>query len=77
MINNSKPSRSFAKAITWRLIGSMDTFILSYILTGRFTIAFSIGSAEVFTKTALYYLHERAWNKIELGKENDEKNLTV
>ena len=59
-----KPVKSAIKAISWRLIGTIDTMIISYIITGKLTIAVSIGSVEVLTKTILYYFHERLWAHI-------------
>ena len=64
-----KPNRSILKAITWRLTGTVDTILLSWLITGKLTVAVSIGLLEIFTKTLLYYIHERAWNKIKLGRE--------
>ena len=37
-------------------------------------MAASIGSIEVVTKMILYYFHERAWNKISLGRVKPEEN---
>ncbi len=54
---------SACKAITWRLLGTIDTMIISFIMTGNVKIAFSIGSFEVFTKMVLYFIHERVWAK--------------
>ncbi|MEX1002019.1 MAG: DUF2061 domain-containing protein [Crocinitomicaceae bacterium] len=51
------------KTISWRIVGTIDTMVIAYLLTGELAIAFSIGSVEVVTKMILYYLHERAWNK--------------
>lgn len=51
------------KAITWRIVGTIDTMIVSYIMTGSFKIAFSIGGFEVFSKMVLYFFHERIWAK--------------
>ena len=51
------------KAITWRIVGTIDTMIISYIMTGSFKIAFSIGGFEVFSKMVLYFFHERIWAK--------------
>ena len=62
-------SRSLAKAISWRITGSVDTFVLSFIITGSFKFAGSIALTEMVTKIFLYYLHERAWNVIPWGKE--------
>ena len=60
--------RSILKTISWRVIGTIDTIIISYLLTGKTTIALSIGGIEVFSKLILFYIHERAWNKIKIGK---------
>jgi len=63
-----KASRSIAKTVSWRTVGTLDTIIISYFITGDLTMAASIGTIELFTKMALYYFHERAWNKISFGK---------
>ena len=61
-------TRSFIKAVTWRITASLDTFILSYIITGRFDWATSIAIFEIVTKAFLYYFHERVWNKYNWGR---------
>ncbi len=61
-------TRSIAKAISWRVTGSIDTFILSWLITGNLKFAGSIASIEVITKVVLYYFHERAWAIIPFGK---------
>jgi adenylylsulfate kinase len=58
--------RSLLKAISWRTLGTIDTFVLSWIITGNVNFAAAIGGAEVITKMMLYYLHERAWTKIKI-----------
>lgn len=63
-----KPYRSVVKTISWRTLGTLDTIIISYFITGNLVMAASIGSIEVVTKMILYYFHERAWNKISLGR---------
>ena len=60
--------RHIAKTITWRIVGTIDTIILSWIVSGSSTMGLKIGLAEVVTKMILYYLHERAWFKINLSK---------
>ena len=60
--------RSLIKAITWRLTASLDTFFISYIITGRFEWATSIAFFEIITKSILYYLHERGWNIVNWGR---------
>mgnify|MGYP001335748740 CR=1 FL=1 len=55
--------RHIAKTISWRIIGTLDTIILSGIITGSLTLGLAIGGVEVVTKMILYFLHERAWYK--------------
>jgi uncharacterized membrane protein len=62
-----KPIRSLAKAISWRITGSLDTILLSWLFTQSVNTALAIGLTEVLTKTLLYYGHERAWSRIRLG----------
>jgi uncharacterized membrane protein len=66
--SSERPIRSLAKAISWRVTGSIDTMMLSWFFTGNLTIAAAIGLTEVVTKMVLYYLHERIWNRISLGR---------
>ena len=61
--------RHIAKTITWRLVGTLDTILLSWLITGNPLAGLKIGLAEVTTKSVLYYLHERVWYKINLSKE--------
>jgi uncharacterized membrane protein len=62
-------SRSFAKALSWRATGTIDTIIISLVITGSIKLAATIGLTEVVTKSLLYYLHERAWLKIPYGRK--------
>lgn len=55
---------SLLKTLSWRLIGTLDTMMISYLLTGKIDVALSIGGIEVISKMLLYYLHERAWIKL-------------
>ena len=55
--------RHLAKTISWRVIGTLDTIILSSIITGSWELGLAIGGIEVITKMALYFLHERFWYK--------------
>mgnify|MGYP000432988972 CR=1 FL=1 len=65
---SEKPIRSVAKAVSWRVIGTLDTLLISYLLTGEVAIAASIASIDFVTKMFLYFFHERLWNKINWGK---------
>ena len=60
--------RSLLKTISWRICGTLDTVLISWLITGTLALAFSIGLIELLTKMILYYFHERAWNKINWGK---------
>ncbi|MEJ2456425.1 MAG: DUF2061 domain-containing protein [Candidatus Thiodiazotropha sp.] len=65
---SDRPLRSLVKAVSWRVTGSIDTMLLSWFFTGDLRVAAAIGLTEVVTKMVLYYLHERAWNRIPLGR---------
>ena len=65
---SEKPIRSIAKAFSWRVIGTIDTLIISYLLTGEFSVAASIASIDFVTKMILYFFHERFWNLVKWGK---------
>lgn len=69
-------SRSLVKAVTWRMLGSIDTFVISFVVarlfhrpaTSALSIAGSIASAETITKVLLFYFHERIWARIRWGR---------
>jgi len=61
-------SRSLIKAVSWRLLGSIDTFVISYFVTGKLVFAASIASVETVTKIILFYAHERAWMAVPWGR---------
>ena len=56
--------RHIAKAFTWRIVGTLDTIIISWFVTGNPLTGLKIGFSEVVTKMVLYYLHERLWFQI-------------
>jgi uncharacterized membrane protein len=60
--------RSLAKAVSWRLTGSIDTFVLSFLITGSVRVAGSISGVELFTKILLFYFHERIWTLVPWGR---------
>jgi uncharacterized membrane protein len=61
-------TRSLAKAISWRMTGSLDTFVVSFLVTGKPALAGSIAATEVVTKVVLYYTHERIWGLFRWGR---------
>lgn len=60
--------RHVAKALTWRIVGTIDTVILAWIITGNPMLGMQIGAVEFFSKILLYYAHERVWYKVNLSK---------
>lgn len=71
--NGDSRKRHLAKTVTWRVVGTIDTMILAWIISGDPMVGLQVGIAEVITKMILYYLHERAWYKIDFGLENRKK----
>ena len=61
-------ARSVLKAVTWRTLGTLDTFAISWFLTGKVEVAGLIAALEVITKIGWYYLHERVWASIAWGR---------
>ena len=68
-LRSERPLRSIVKSISWRVIGTLDTVLISWLVTGEVTLALSIGSIELFTKMVLYFLHERLWNAMRWGRD--------
>ena len=63
--------RHLAKTITWRIIGTLDTIILGWLISGDWKVGATIGGFEIITKMILYFLHERIWYKFKFGLKND------
>ena len=64
--------RHLAKAITWRIVGTLDTMLLGWFISGDFKVGASIGLLELLTKMVLYYIHERAWYQSGFGLDKSE-----
>lgn len=62
------PIRSLIKAISWRITGTIDTFLISWAITGQPLIASGIALTEILTKITLFWLHERVWDGIRWGR---------
>lgn len=62
--------RHVAKSLTWRLVGTLDTFAIAWFMTGSVSFGAAFSGIEVFTKTILYYVHERAWYRTKWGVES-------
>lgn len=64
--------RSLVKGISWRALGTLDTVVIAYLITDASLDAITIGGFELFTKVALFYVHERIWGKIWWGRIMDD-----
>lgn len=61
--------RSVIKAVSWRILATLTTALLVYAFTGNTDLAVAIGSLEAVSKMALYYFHERLWNRLNVGRK--------
>jgi uncharacterized membrane protein len=64
------PIRSLAKAVSWRVTGTIDTFLISWVITGQALLASGIALTEIMTKIGLYWIHERVWSRIKWGRND-------
>ena len=67
--------RSVIKTLTWRTIASLDTFLITWIVTGNPKAGITVSLIEVITKMGLYFFHERTWLRTKWGiiKENENE----
>jgi uncharacterized membrane protein len=68
-----KHHRSLIKAVSWRLTGSVDTLVITFLVTGTWKWAFYVSGVELFTKIFLYYVHERVWDNLSFGRVKEPK----
>jgi uncharacterized membrane protein len=74
--NGDSKKRHIAKTITWRVVGTIDTMLLAWFISGDPMIGLQVGGAEVVTKMILYYFHERTWYRIDFGLNKRRKEQT-
>lgn len=67
---SEKPIRSVVKAISWRVVGTIDTLVVSYLILGdgKLGEASAIAGVDFITKMILYFAHERVWNRVKWGR---------
>ena len=68
--------RHIYKTFTWRLVGTLDTIIISWLILGNISVGLQIGGAETITKMILYYFHEKLWYKINFGLDQRNRRNT-
>jgi uncharacterized membrane protein len=61
-------ARSIAKAVSYRLLGSICTALIVLLFSGDLKVSAGVGIMDMFLKIGLYFLHERLWNLISFGR---------
>ena len=61
-------TRSIIKALTYRALIVFSDSIIVFIITRRYDITLGFVAISNIFSTVLYFMHERAWNKIHWGK---------
>lgn len=74
LFKDSSIKRHVAKTVTWRIIGTIDTMLIGWLITGNPITGLKIGGIELITKMILYYFHERIWFKMNLGLPHRDSN---
>jgi uncharacterized membrane protein len=73
-LTNKSIVRHALKSFSWRILGSLDTILLSWFISGSFILGITIGGIDFFTKIILYFIHERIWHKSKFGISNPITN---
>jgi uncharacterized membrane protein len=61
-------SRSIAKAVSYRVLGSTTTALVCFVLTRKVGLSGELGILDMVLKIGLYFVHERLWNHIAFGR---------
>lgn len=75
LLKDPSVKRHLLKTITWRLLGTMDTIVIGWFISGSMEFGLKIGGLEIITKMTLYFIHERIWYRINFGLPNRHKQL--
>jgi len=59
--------RHIAKTISWRLLGSFDTFIIVFLITDNISYSYNMLILEFFIKSFMYFFHERLWIRVKIN----------
>jgi uncharacterized membrane protein len=68
-----KAMRSLGKVVTWRILVTITNFVGGYLASGSWIVGLGVVSFALVVNSILYYFHERAWNRIDAGKELTEE----
>ena len=64
-------SRSLTKSLTYRVFGTLSSFLVVYVITGEGSLSALIAFWETVVKVGIYYTHERGWDKIRWGRTSE------
>ena len=67
-----KAMRSLGKVVTWRILVTITNFIGGYLASGSWMVGLGVVSFALVVNSIMYFFHERAWNRIDAGKEIKE-----
>jgi adenylylsulfate kinase len=77
MFKDRSIKRHLLKSITWRVVGTIDTMLLGWFISGNPMVGVKIGGLEVMTKMVLYFIHERVWYRIPFGIAKKENRIVA
>ena len=75
MMQFASKKRSILKTLSWRIVASTDTFLLTWLVTGSPTAGLTVSGLEIITKMVLYYFHERTWLRSKFGIDKNVKKV--
>lgn len=69
--------RSWTKAFSYRIVGSLYSFVVLYLVSGKLLISLSLSAIEVVSKIVIFYFHERVWDKLSFGKIKQQPDYEI
>jgi len=69
--------RSVAKSLSWRILATLITTSIAFGLTGQGEFAAKIGIADTLVKFFIYFGHERVWNRVNYGREENQPEYYI
>ncbi len=69
--------RSIVKTISWRIIATLVTFLVAYLLTKEAVLSISISFGDALIKMGAFYSHERLWNRIGFGRKKVKEDYVI
>jgi uncharacterized membrane protein len=69
-----KAVRSLGKVVTWRILVTITNFVGGWLASGSWMVGLGVVSFALVVNSILYYFHERAWNRVDWGKQSSDSN---